>query len=452
MKRLLICSPSHAIHGGVETIVNDLCRELPNRGWDTVLALGKGARFNDVDAYKKAHPDLPIAEIDGTKGTQQARVEGLNKVIARYRPEAIITARIYDVFEAVARIAVSESRPRIVAAIRVFEPHYLFDARMHRDGIDLFAADGELLAAILMNWCGADPSRVVSIPGGVRPPIAANHHKSVSESIRLGFVGRLEQEQKRILDFIPFVEKLDATGIKYSLKFVGTGPDEEELKRKLRNSIQRGVVSFCGWETPENLYRKLYPNLDCFVHFANSEGVTIAPREAMVHGVVPVISEFFGLLSEGHFVNNHNSLTFKVGDVDSAVSNILKLKSEPGLFQRLSRNASRSQRGKYTFSGSMDAWAQALNECLEKPALSRQPKVPRLIDGRLARMGVPPAVAQRMRDLIGKRHVHVDPGSEWPTGSGLMTNQAADEILEFARRIENKMRQTADQRSADCSI
>jgi hypothetical protein len=193
------------------------------------------------------------------------------------------------------------------------------------------------------------------------------------------------------------------------------------------------------------MYRRFFPEMDCLVHFAHTEGVTIAPREAMAHGVVPIISEFFGLMSERQFVHGFNCLTFGVGDVHSAVTNVRRLVSEQGLFERLSSNALNSQTGTYTFKGSMDAWAEALEQCLEQPIQTGQPPHSPA-DGRLTRMGISPHTAQRIRDLVGKRHVHSDAGSEWPTGSGLMTNEDAEEIWQFGRDYEKKIKRQREPR------
>ena len=87
MNTVLICSPSSSLHGGVENIIKDLCNELPARGWKATLALGRGTCFNNVDAYRKEYPDLPIIEIDGTGGTRDSRLESLTNVITRERPD-----------------------------------------------------------------------------------------------------------------------------------------------------------------------------------------------------------------------------------------------------------------------------------------------------------------------------------------------------------------------------
>ena len=438
VKRVLICSPSHAIYGGVETIVNDLCQELPARGWEPLLALGKGSRFNIVEKYRAAYPDLQIIEIDGTNGTRQSRIEALAALIKRRQPDVVLAARIFDVYEVVSRMKLKNRKaPRLAVAIRAYEPHYLYDAKLFRESIDLCAADGRLLSAACIDYCGFEPERVADIPGGIRPPKQLASPRHIAEILRIGYVGRLEQEQKRILDLVPFLRKLDETGIRYSLEIIGTGPAETDLKEKLREEVATGRVIFHGWQEHDSLYARIFPKLDCLVHFAQTEGVTIAPREAMVHGVVPVISQFTGLKTERQFLHGENALTFPIGDTATAAAHVKRLAEEPELMEYLSYNAIHSQPGKYSFAGSMNAWAKALDRCMELPrAIGPVPTINRSDDGRLKTLGISPRLAQRIRGLTGKRQVHNDPGSEWPTGSGLMTTEAAAEIMRFAAEYE----------------
>jgi glycosyltransferase involved in cell wall biosynthesis len=239
------------------------------------------------------------------------------------------------------------------------------------------------------------------------------------------------------LDIVPFVRRLDEIGIAYTLSIVGEGPEESELREALKSQVLDGTVSFFGWKNNDELYESVYPRLDCFINFSPAEGVTISGREAMVHGVVPVMSRFIGLKTEGQYIHESNSLTFPVGDVAAAAANLERLAIDPGLLRRLSENAADSQTGKYTFAGAMDAWAEALDRCLEQPPMiGPVPKLSLPADGRLTRMGFSPRVAQRLRDLLGRQHLHSDPGSEWPTGSGLMTEDVEAEIMRFAADYE----------------
>lgn len=431
MKKLLICSPSNSLVGGVETIVNDLCRELPKRGWETVLGLGKGTRFNKVESYQAAYPDLPILEIDGTKGTRQARIEALMAVIEKFRPDIVLSARIFDAYEAINHCKKRHPKLRFAVTIQVYEPQYLYDLRKNLECVDLCITSGNLLKLAAVKWAGLPFNRVVSVPGGVSMPTLKPVPRRPRSPLRLGYVGRIEQSQKRVLDAESFVRHLDNQQLEYTFDIVGTGEASSELQHRLGPWVRRGRVTFHGWKSKEQLYLDIFPNLDCLIHFAHSEGVTIAPREAMAHGVVPVISRFIGLEAENHFVHELNCLTFPVGDCEFAARNVGLLVREPGLLERLSRNAISSQLGEYTFEGSMDAWAAAFERCLKQPVTIPQFATAHAIDGRLARIGFSPYIAQRVRDVLGRTHVHDDPGSEWPTGSGSITTAAADEIMRF---------------------
>ncbi len=439
-KKLLICSPSAAVRGGVETIIDDLCHELPALGWEPFLALGKGARFNDVTAYRAAHLDLPILEMDGTSGTRQGRRESIRSVISRVRPDVVLSARIFDAYEVLANLKQRSDSPRLAVAIRGYEPGYLYDARRYKNIIDLCVVDGNLLTAASIDWAGLDPERVISIPGGVHPASVPHRSSGAVAPLRIGYVGRLSQTDKRVLDLVQLVSQLDKHGLNFQLSIVGEGPDEATLREQMDRFVSSGRVTFRGWKTREQLYRDVYPYLDCMVNFSPAEGVTIAGREAMAHSVVPVMSRFVGLRSEGVYVHEHNSLTFPVGDIAEASNCILRLSSEPGLLDCLKQNASSSQTDKYSFSGAMDAWAKMLNRCLENvPQKGAIPTLPQPQDGRLARLGLSPRLAQRVRTILRRKMLHSNSGNEWPHISGLMSDEAAREIMEFAEFYERNM-------------
>jgi len=63
----------------------------------------------------------------------------------------------------------------------------------------------------------------------------------------------------------------------------------------------RDRVSLIGAMRRSDLYRTIYPRLDALVlpSALLSEGLPNAPMEAMIHGVVPVVSDFLGLREQG---------------------------------------------------------------------------------------------------------------------------------------------------------
>src|SRR5262249_58724921 len=94
----------------------------------------------------------------------------------------------------------------------------------------------------------------------------------------------------------------------------------------------------------------------------------------------------------------HNALTFEVGDMDAAARHVIALHREPGLLAQLSAAAIVSQKGRYLFEGSMRAWADAFDACLRAPpSCGRGLPVDDEPRPRLQRLGVPGAVADRLR-------------------------------------------------------
>ena len=133
----------------------------------------------------------------------------------------------------------------------------------------------------------------------------------------------------------------------------------------LRGGVETIIHDLCaelprfGWSAELGLAAE---ETDCLVNFSPTEGVTIAPREGRIHGVVPVQSHFpglvtVGLVTEGVFRDGHNALTFEVGNMDAS-RHVIALDREPGLLESLSAVAIVSQKGPYR------AWADAFDACL----------------------------------------------------------------------------------------
>jgi glycosyltransferase involved in cell wall biosynthesis len=442
LSRLLIVSRSHNPLGGADRIIADLCRELPARGWDTVLGLTRGARFDDPDAYRQVHQDLPTVEIDGTFGTRGCRLKALQSTIRRVAPDVVLSMRVFDTYEAVARLKTSgpAKAPRLMVGVRVFESPYIHDVRQWSRNIDFCVTSGQLVAAACRQLGQMESERVESIPGGVAGPMPPVEPRQTLNPVRLLYAGRLEQSQKRVLDLVEFVQELVKRNVTFELDVCGAGPEESQLRRSLAAEADKGIVLFHGWVSQQQLYERFYPRADCFVHFAAWEGVTISPREAMAHGVIPVISEFTGLRTEGQFIHEVNSLLFPVGCPQKAADCVARLVADRALSHRLSLSAMQSQTGRYSHEGALDAWRDALIRCRELPAKTGFiPTVPENLDGRLTRWGVPAQLQLTVRNLLGWPAVqHFEPGSEWPTSSGTLTAEMRDKIERFAAEFEKK--------------
>ncbi len=173
--------------------------------------------------------------------------------------------------------------------------------------------------------------------------------------------------------------------------------------------------------------------------------MTIAPREAMAHGVVPVISDFPGRRYERQFVEGETALSFPIGDAQAAAHATRRLAAEPGLLQRLSRGAICSQQGKYSYAGSIEAWVQALDGCLQMPTVTGPMPQPReRLHGRLARWGLSESAQDALRRVLQRPVRHASPGSEWPSSGRRATLDEIGRYRALASAIESEAQTSAE--------
>lgn len=149
----------------------------------------------------------------------------------------------------------------------------------------------------LINLYGADDEKVELIPNGISPgpfEAAANMTRGVDKPLRLGFVGRLEHNQKGVLYLPDIVRELDKRGMDFSFHIAGKGVHKKILERQLKPYIKDGRVRFEGALTPADVIDFL-GNTDVFVFVSRFEGCPNALLEAMMAGCVPVVYRIEGI-------------------------------------------------------------------------------------------------------------------------------------------------------------
>jgi hypothetical protein len=439
---VLIPMQTNCLQGGVEIVTVNLCRELPKRGWKVVLGLARGARFNDdVRAAATTYRGCPHVVLDGTTGTRQACTEALIGAIRSLNPDVVFSPRLFDAYLAVDYLKRRGATARLIGGAMNFESQYIYDACLYRGILDGFVTMGELARQTLIRWGGLQPERVRNIPGGVMPPRVRTTPGSGPGPVRLLYAARISRDQKRVIDLAPFLDEMERLAIPYRLDIVGSGETESELRAAMGSRIRDGRVSFHGWQSGEALYGRFFPSVDFLVHFAHTEGIPTAPREAMAHGVIPVMAEYEGIYAEGHFRDGVNALIFPVGQPAAAAVRLGAVWTKPGEVQRLSRNAAETETGRWLFDGVMDTWAEFFDWSVSadcKREFRDDIRFPNA--SRLDRLTRSRWLGERIRRAVGRSFVHNDPGSEWPVSSWLCSAEVDVEIRNFASDWERQCR------------
>ena len=174
---------------------------------------------------------------------------------------------------------------------------------------------------------GQFPDQVVWIPYGVET--LENFEADVSRAadrseepgpIRLAYVGRFENTQKRIADVVAIARQLSSEGVAFKFDLVGDGEEMPFVREQLSDLIAEGSVRIHGWLPSEKVIEKLRES-EVFVLASAYEGFCISLIEAIANGCAPVVTDIESgnkqLVEDGV-----NGFVVPVGDIDAFIGKI----------------------------------------------------------------------------------------------------------------------------------
>jgi glycosyltransferase involved in cell wall biosynthesis len=172
------------------------------------------------------------------------------------------------------------------------------------------------------NSCAMPVQKVEWIPYGVEAADGIKEN-AADEPLRIVYVGRVEQEQKRIADLIAIAKKLYEARINFKLTIVGDGPDMPKLLAALKTEIENKAVEIAGWLDKREVLHTLRQS-DVFILTSEFEGFSIALTEAIANGCCPVVTNIPSgnqqLINDGI-----NGFLIEVGKVDDFVARLSEL-------------------------------------------------------------------------------------------------------------------------------
>lgn len=174
---------------------------------------------------------------------------------------------------------------------------------------DYHLANSEYTAAELRDAQQvAHPRHVQTIAMGVHASHFGPHHRSEAwrqlwlerlglpaQGRLLVYVGRLAQE-KRLARAIDVLVRVRQAGLPLGLVFVGSGPDEQRLRRHAA-AVSATHVGWAGHAEDMTALAQCYASADLFLHVNDREPFGIGPLEAMASGVPVVLPRAGGVLS-----------------------------------------------------------------------------------------------------------------------------------------------------------
>jgi glycosyltransferase involved in cell wall biosynthesis len=164
--------------------------------------------------------------------------------------------------------------------------------------------------------CNMSEENVEWIPYGVDAAEVIAFSKP-EEPLKIVYVGRVEEEQKRVPDLVKVISELYKNGVPFKMSIVGDGPYMPALKEALKAEVENTVVQIKGWLEKEKVLSELRA-ADVFILTSSFEGFSIALTEAMANGCCPVVTDIPSG-SQQLIRDGENGHLINVGDIQGFV-------------------------------------------------------------------------------------------------------------------------------------
>jgi glycosyltransferase involved in cell wall biosynthesis len=171
-----------------------------------------------------------------------------------------------------------------------------------------------------------------------------------SAKLRIVYTGRLVQYQKRVLDFVPLTDELEALGLDFTIDLIGTAPGHDEaatlLPERAARHVRAGRMRLLGRLTRTAVLEELRA-ADLFVLLSDFEGLPLSLVEAMASGCVPVVAEMESGISE-LLVSGENGLVVQGRDYREWARTIRDLWQDETRIAAMAEGARQTVRSSFT--------------------------------------------------------------------------------------------------------
>lgn len=343
--------------GGSTTFLLNLGRAFRQRGLELPIFFLSGSNEMARDFTSAGVEVMGPAD---AKLIYEDRLRETYLRVAALKPAAVLANLGADSFEIlrtlpknVARLGIVHSdEPGPYEVIRDFAPW-----------LDAVVGVSQTICSKLSREPFAGKLRVEHISYGIHfGPGRTVQLRAAAQPLRLIYIGRIIEEQKRVSRLVQLAKTLQARGEKFEFTLVGSGPSLQSCRESLADLPN---VRFLG-DVPNEKIREHLRASDVFVLLSDYEGLPLSLLEAMGEGVVPVVSDIESGIRQ--LVASETGVRVPMGDVGAAADEIISLARDAAKLATLANNGAAFVRREFSAQATAERYCNLIGELAKSEA------------------------------------------------------------------------------------
>ncbi len=264
---------------------------------------------------------------------------------------------------AVLKRSLGSNAPRVIGVCH--SDHELFYGWLRQFGptLDAAAAVSAHCRAEVERRCALNGLPVEQLPYGVPVP-AAVPASSPPPPLRLVYVGRLSEHQKRVSLLVALAEELFRRDCPFELCIYGDGPARVELSRRLANLPCARVLG----PVPYGQLGQAFESAHVQLLLSDHEGLPIALLEGMAYGVVPLACSVASGVPELIEPGTTGFLVPVDEPILTAADRLCELVRDPDRWACVSRAARKVVQENYALDDVAPRWIELARAVATRPA------------------------------------------------------------------------------------
>ena len=337
---------------GVNTALEAVGQELIRRGWDLEIVFTRDQELVEESlGNARRLPELPHRWLSRTRTGVEGMWEALVAEVEGTAPCIVFTG--YDFFGNSVVPALTNDVGVVMWAQADDGDYYEQAYRLGRYCNAIVCVSNHIREEIVSMHPGLGTRAQVIHNTSVKEADVVRRAPRVSEKLRIVYTGRLVQYQKRVLDFVPLADELEALGVDFTIDLIGTTLAHDEaaalLPQRAARQLDSGRMRLLGRLPRSEVLEELRAG-DLFVLLSDFEGLPLSLVEAMAAGCVPVVAEMESGISE-LLVSDENGLIVQGRDYGEWARTIRDLWQDEARLAAMAERAQETIRSSFTLEG-----------------------------------------------------------------------------------------------------